>query len=41
MLSYFKMHIVGRNFNQAKQEFANYDPDNDDKAWYPDVINIP
>ena len=40
MLSYFEMHIVGRNFDQAKQEFANYDPDNDDNAGYLDVNNF-
>ena len=41
MLGYFEMHIVDRNFEKAKQEFASYDPDNDDKVGYPEANNIP
>ncbi len=41
MLGYFEMHIVDRKFEKAKQEFASYDPDNDDKVGYPEANNIP
>ena len=40
MLAYFEMHIVNRKFEKAKQEFASYDPETDDKGGYLEANNL-
>ena len=35
MLGYFEMLVIGRKFEQAKQEFASYNPDKDDRRHQP------
>ena len=40
MLGYFEVLIVGRNFDRAKQQFASYAPQEDDKAGYPETSSI-
>ena len=39
MLGYFEMHIVNRKFEKAKQEFASYVPETDDKGGYSKAEN--
>ena len=35
MLAFLEMHILGRNFEEAKQKFGSYDPRTDNKRGYP------
>ena len=35
MLGYFEMLVIGRKFDQAKQEFTSYDPERDERRHQP------
>ena len=41
MLAYFEMLVVGRNYERAKEQFASYNPKEDDEGRYPEDYDNP